>query len=81
MWPLFQHTLGAKYIVVSEKKSTPVVNTYYQCNGRENNFEQCVENEFADCDKTSLKAGLVCGGVTKCWVIALFHCLLYRKAF
>ena len=62
---LLQSTLGAKYILVSDKESTPTVNTYYKCNGRENSFQQCLENQFSDCDKTSLKAGLICGGTTK----------------
>ena len=62
---LFQPTLGAKYILVSDKETTPMVNNYYKCNGRENNFEECLKNQFSDCDKTSLKAGLICGGITK----------------
>ena len=65
MWPLLQHTLGTKYILVSDKELTPVVNTYFQCNRTEKRFEYCLENKFSDCDKTSLKAGLICGGITK----------------
>ena len=42
-----------------------MVNTYYKCNGRENSFQQCLENTFSDCDKTSLKVGLICGGIRK----------------
>ena len=62
---LLQSTLGAKYILVCDKESTPVANTYYKCNGRENSFQQCLENQFSDYDKTSMKAGLICGGITE----------------